>query len=218
MYFVDFFEGFLEYIKENDCPLDFFSWHSYSGVEENIIRAEFARRRLDEYGYKDTEHTLNEWNWRPDLKGTVKHAALTAAMMLGLHDTTLDSAMFYDARCGMGAYSGMFNCLTYEPFPAYYSFVAFGELYKAGSQVRVEGLPEGVYACAAKDEDGVLVIANTNDSPVEAGIEFSGAEAIKECRIIGEKGFEEYTLTDIIPANSVISIKFEIKRTGKCNG
>ncbi|MBR4889188.1 MAG: hypothetical protein IKU17_08595, partial [Clostridia bacterium] len=97
-YFMDFFDGFLDYIQRHHCPLDFFSWHSYSEIEVNVLWAEYVRKRLDEAGYSHTEHTLNEWNCCPDLKGTAKHAALTCGMMLALQNTTLDSAMFYDAR------------------------------------------------------------------------------------------------------------------------
>ncbi len=68
----------------------------------------------------------------------------------------------------------------------------------------------GVYACAAKDKEGVFVIANTNDSSVEVNIDFIGAKDITECSIIGEKGFEEYKLGNAIPENSVISVKLEI--------
>ena len=118
-YFMDFFDGFLEYIKSHNCPLDFFSWHSYSDtVEANIIAADYVRKKLDENGYGLTEHTLNEWNCRPNLKGKALHAALTCANMLALQNTSLDSAMFYDAKCGRGIYAGMFDCMLYEPLPA----------------------------------------------------------------------------------------------------
>ena len=36
-YFVECFHKFMEFVKENNLPLDFFSWHSYSDAEKNII-------------------------------------------------------------------------------------------------------------------------------------------------------------------------------------
>ena len=36
-YFIEFFTEFLKYIKQHDCPLDFFSWHSYDNIENNTI-------------------------------------------------------------------------------------------------------------------------------------------------------------------------------------
>lgn len=210
-YFIEFFDGFLEYIQKHHCPLDFFSWHSYSSIEDNVIWAEYARRRLDESGYTNTEHTLNEWNFQSSLKGTTKHAALTGAMMLALQNTSLNSAMFYDARCGMGIYSGMFNCMTFEPLPAYYSFVAFGALYQRGRQVFVSELPEGVYACAAKKEDGCLVIANTNDHAVDVNLHIDAAGEVLECKVIKDgMVWEDYTFENNLPAESVILMKFAL--------
>ena len=108
-YFLDFFDGFLEYIKKHDSPLDFFSWHSYSGIKENVIWADYVRKRLDENGYTNTEHTLNEWNCHPNLKGTLKHAAISCGMLLALQNTSLDTTIFYDAQFSPSLYAGFFD-------------------------------------------------------------------------------------------------------------
>ncbi len=210
-YFIDFFDGFLAYIKSHNCPLDFFSWHSYADVEANIKWAEYARNKLNEAGYKDTEHTLNEWNWQPELKGTTKHATLTCAMLLSLQNTSLNSAMFYDAGCNTGIYAGLFDCATFKPLPTYYSFVAFGELYKHGKQVYVGELPEKVYACASKEKDGCFVIANTNEKDINITLDVNGISDITECKII-KNGvvWEDYEFKNILPAESVIYIKFDL--------
>jgi hypothetical protein len=44
-FFVEYFNNFLKYIKAKDypVPLDFFTWHSYSNVEQNIIYANYVR-------------------------------------------------------------------------------------------------------------------------------------------------------------------------------
>ncbi len=207
-HFIEFLDGFLEYIKAHNCPLDYFSWHSYSDIKSNIVWSQYARKRLDENGYTNTEQTLNEWNCCPDLKGTAKHAALTAGMMLALQNTDISSAMFYDARCGMGIYSSMFDCMTYKPLPSYYSFVAFGELYARKTQVLVSDLPDSVYAVAAKDTDGCIVIANTNDFELNITLEMLGATVITECKIIKEGSiWQDYNFANTLPSNSVIMIK-----------
>ena len=187
-YFIDFFDAFLAYVKEHDCPFDFFSWHSYaSEVETNVAFANYARRRLDEAGYTSTEQSLNEWNPRADEKGTLLHAALTLSNMLALQNTSLDSAMFYDARCGVGMYSGLFNCYTYEPLPTYYTFLAFGELYRAGTQVTCDVQGESTYALAAKsDKGGCVVVTNNSDKTVPLTLAVAGADGVKACKIIAE--------------------------------
>lgn len=208
-YFLEFFEGFLQYIKKNQCPLDFFSWHSYSGIGDNVKFAAYARKRLNEEGFADTEHTLNEWNCNPPAKGTAEHAALTCGMMLALQDTSLDSAMFYDARCGMGDYSGMFHPLTYKPYPAYYGFLAFSELYRRKNQTEAVWDIPGVYACAAKGDSACLVLVNTNAQEVEVSVEVTdGYEAVK-CMLIAENSiWEECAFPASLPKHSITCIYY----------
>lgn len=204
-YFIEFFIEFFRYIKANNCPIDFFSWHSYSSIENNLVWSEYVNEMLEEFGFANLEHTLNEWNCQPDLKGTLKHAALTAGMMLALQNTSLSSAMFYDAKCGMGTYSGMFNCMTYEPLPAYYSFVAFGELFVRKNQVKVSCDIKDVYCLAAKGDDGCIVIANTGDEK-EISLDFQGE--ITECKAIMENSiWDDFNFNNTLPENSVLMIK-----------
>ena len=209
-YFVEFFDGFLSYIKQHGCPLDFFSWHSYSSIENNIRFSEYARRRLDEEGLTDTEHTLNEWNYKAPLVGSLEHAALTCGMMLALQDTSLDSAMFYDARCAASNYSGMFHPITRKPYPAYYGFMAFAELYRRKNQVEVQMDIQGVYACAAKDETGCLVIANTNSEDIEIFIKGAERDAVAKCMMVSENGiWSEVEFTNNLPKHSIICVYYQ---------
>lgn len=211
-YFIEFFHQFFDYIKAHDCPLDFFSWHSYaSDPYDNNRWARYVRETLDAYGYPDAEQTMNEWNCRPDLKGTAKHAALTAAVMLDLQNSPLDSAMFYDARCGMSTYSSMFNCMTYQPLPTYYSFYAFGQLYVRGAQVAISELPKDVYACAAKAEDGYLVLANISDEAVPLELQLQGAGEVTACKIVSDDAVgEDYVFDGVLPANSVVALQIAL--------
>ena len=209
-YFIEFFDGFMEYIKKNDCPLDFFSWHSYDNIENNKLYASYARRRLDEAGYTDTETTCNEWNNETEARGTAHHAALIAGMMLSFQDTALDSAMFYDARFGTSVYGSMFNPLTKEPFPAYYAFKAFNELYKLGGQIEVKLDREGVYAVGARcDGEACIMIANPSAQDIPFKLEMNAK--VKRCVITAEgKNEEEIPNSDTLPKNSFLLIFAEV--------
>lgn len=210
-YYYQYIKDFFKFIKENNCPLDFFSWHSYDSIVNNIHYAKHARELLNEAGYNHTEQILDEWNLKPDLRGTIKHAALTCGMLLALQDTDVSKAMFYDARCGVSIYSGMFNPLTEKPFPAYYSFVAFSELYSRENQVDVTTDIHGVYACAAKDSTGCIVIANTNDEEVQYLLDATNGYSIDKCKIISENCiWEETYVPEMLPPNSVTCIYFNI--------
>ena len=150
-YYIKFFEDFLTYIRAHDCPMDFFSWHSYSSIGDTMAWMDYVRGQLEKYGYGDARQFLNEWNVEPENRGTARHAAMCAGMMLAAQDSPLDGSMFYDARLGVSIYGGLFNPLTHEPFPAYFAFPAFNELYRRGTQVRTCSDTEGVYAAAAHD-------------------------------------------------------------------
>ncbi len=209
-YFVEFFDGFIDYIKAHNCPLDFFSWHSYTTPSRTMGHARYARRRLDEAGYTHTETTCNEWNYRADLRGTIQHAAFTTGMLLGFQDVPLDSAMFYDARCGVSTYSGLFNPLTLKPFPAYYGFIAFGELYTRGTQVESTCDTENVFAVAATGEEGnCLVIANITDKDTPLDLSLGGKK-VTACKCIdAAHTYTDCTLPETLGAYTVLYMETE---------
>jgi len=212
-YFVEFFDGFLDYIKTKDCPLDFFSWHSYDVIENNIVYAEYARKRLDEAGFTETETSCNEWNAKVSQRGTAYHAALTCGMLLAFQNTPLDNAMFYDARFGTSVYGSMFNPLTAEPFPTYYAFKAFNELYKLGEQIEVEIDGKDIYAVAAKRGDSAcVVIANPTDRDTELSLSVEGK--VTKCVITCEGNTEEeISMPEFLPKNSFLTVFFALNNS-----
>ncbi len=210
-YITNFFKNFIKFIKEKNSPLDFFSFHAYTdAVLDNVVSTNFVREYLDKNGYNDTEMLLTEWDCQVFLKGTVRHAAFTAGVMLALQDTALEGAMFYDARYGVGLYAAVFDSTTAKPLPAYYSFLAFGELLKRRTQVDVGDLPAGIYVVAAKAEDGCVVITNTNEEDINVELAVCGFNEITECKIIAEDSvWQDYEFSNVLPKNSVFMIKYK---------
>ena len=158
-YFIEFFEKFLAHIttEGHEAPLDFFSWHSYAGIRENIAFAAYAREMLDKFGFTETESILNEWNPGIHRRGTLSDAAHIGSMMVALQNASVDLLMYYDGSME-SSYGGMFNPLTRTPFKAYYTFYAFGQLFGLGYQYPIEGAEYGrvtdtVYALAAGNAD-----------------------------------------------------------------
>ncbi len=147
-YFLEFFEKFLTHITSEGhrAPLDFFSWHSYSGAEENERYAVYAREMLDRYGFGATESILNEWNPGTQRRGLASDAAYIGAMFVAMQNSPVDMLNYYDGQLET-AYGGLFNPLTYQPFKAYYVFRAFNTLYRLGTQYPiVEAAPDGLLA------------------------------------------------------------------------
>lgn len=167
VYHTEFFKGFLERVKKDNLPLDFFSHHSYLSVWRTEQVQRYCERILEEYGFHDVEIHLNEWNTdrTRETRGTSQASADVAAMMIAMQRTKMSMMCYYDARFSTSVYAGFFNPLTAKPFCTYYSFVAFGELYRLGDEVVVEGEEDRLYALAATDgeKNGVL-IANIGEA------------------------------------------------------
>ncbi len=167
IYHTKFMRGFLEAVKKENAPLDFFSHHSYLTVWRTEQVQRYCESLLEEYGFGDVEIHLNEWNTdrTRETRGTSQAAADAAAMMIAMHRTKMAMMCYYDARFGTSVYGGLFNPLTTRPFCALYSIAAFGELYRMGTEVEVKGDGDRLYAMAATngEERGVL-IANIGEA------------------------------------------------------
>ncbi len=155
IYYVECANKFLAAARDNGWPLDFFSFHSYSPPAEALRQVRYADRLLNEYGFtRDrTARVFNEWLPDPSraVLGTARQASAIAAELIGLQNGPCDIACLYDARCREGIFSPLFNPLTIRPHKAYYALVAFNELRKRGTAVRVlcDGPFPGTYAAAA---------------------------------------------------------------------
>ncbi len=178
-YFVDFFIGFLKWItsEEHKAPIDFFSWHSYDTIENTMVQADYCRKTLDQYGLKDIEIHLNEWNPSPRVLGLMQHAAYVGGMLLMYQNAPIDVSCFYDARIGISEYGSFFNPITRQTFADYDAFVMFGRLLKLGRQVELCCDQKGVYAVAATDgaQKGAMIV-NTLDAPCAIDLTASGAD------------------------------------------
>ena len=171
LYFENFFFEFIKIVKEENLPLDFFSYHSYSQPDENQIMQKFCEKCLNEAGLGDIEIQLNEWNPNPyhEQRGTNRACAAAVANMCAMQNTKMTLMCFYDCKIGIGAYGGLFNPNTYEPFCTYYGFKAFGKLYKLQNQIEFNCDNDEIFGLAATNGDitGVLLSNLGEDTTVE---------------------------------------------------
>lgn len=207
-YFITFFEAFLKHIKENDAPLDFFSWHHYAaGVSDVQLYAEYARKKLDEAGYTETETTCNEWNAWSSGRGTMQHAALNTAMLIGMQNSVLDSAMFYDARLTISRFGGLFHPLERRPYPLYQGFKFFGQLYTLSNQVEVTSDNKDFYALAASNgEKGGILLSNIGKE-TELKLDLNGKTVIACYRVTENGETEICDVPKVFSENSVYYIE-----------
>lgn len=177
-YRVEFFLGFVKYIKAHGSPIDFFSWHSYKDVPETLALDSFIHRTLSENGYGNLERLMDEWNNAASEKifGKSRSSAAVAAMMCAMQHSHTGTLCYYDTRYAAGKYSGFFAPLTYEPVCTYYSFKAFNTLYQLKNEVHCQCSGEKLYALAAKNaEHKAILIVNYSDQERQIQLQADGA-------------------------------------------
>ena len=185
--FITFFEEFLDYISapETKAPLDFYSWHIYI-ADPNVIaaHAKYVREKLDEKGFCETEHMLNEWNrMYADVPENYeemrnhKGASFCAQTFAIMQESSLDKAMYYDAYPAR-RYCGLYDFPGYRPTKTYYSFYAFNRLYRLGGCVGVKVFGgEQVSAMAATDgESKAILLANYSDKEQHILLDLEGVD------------------------------------------
>lgn len=194
-----FMDRFFAYLAENEAPLDFFSWHTYSDNPERVkANAELVRAILDGNGYRDTESHFNEWNYVPSSVGGdepgetpeilrrarfertkgPEGATYAAAVLSLLQDGPVDVANYYDAQ-PHSYWCGIFD-LYGVPTKQCYALKAFNALYRYGTQVRcATDLPDNstVHCCAAVDEttqNGCVIVSNFSRIPRDLSLQVLG--------------------------------------------
>lgn len=174
IHFMQFFDGFLDMVAKEKLPLDFFSYHSYAKVADNIVMQAYVEKRLADAGISAEIH-LNEWNTnpRPAERGTAAAAANAAALMCAMQNTKMSMMCYYDARIGTSVYGGLFHPMSHQPLCTYYAFKAFGQLYALGKQAALTCEETDLYALAATDGEkkGVLIANLADDREVTTNLD-----------------------------------------------
>ncbi len=213
-HFIDFLHGFLAHIRATDCPLDFFSWHSYADAASNVVFAQYARKTLDEYGYTHTEMHLNEWNPGRDVRGTTLDMALIAQMLCRMHTTDLRVMNYYDAQ-PWSTYAGIYDGNKRTVAPAYYAFVYYNELYKLGTCVELAGECADMLA-ATDGKSGAVLISNPDAAEREIHLTLTGIsgkvtmhQTLADCTQTATALDTAQQLTLIVPAQCAVLVTVE---------
>lgn len=208
-YFVSCAKTFLAEAKANAWPLDFFSYHSYSAPAEALRQVRYADELLTEYGFtrEKTERIFDEWlpYVGHENLGTARQAAGIAAELIGLQNGPCDLACIYDARCGVGNYSPLFNPMTYKPHKAYSAYTAFNELRKCGRAVKVDlcdGAPGFVATAAVGACGGAVMLANDSDTAVPMAFDFGGRSVVSVRLTDDERTDETVELPPVMPPHA----------------
>ena len=168
---------FLSECKRQNAPLDFFSWHSYTGSPNDLIgQPGMARKVLDKHGFAKTELILDEWHcgWAGNENGNPAEnrlfvetmggpdaAAFMCAVLSGWQDTPLTMGNYYTGSCIMWPGWGFYN--VYGPQDlnkCYFAMKAFNLTTKYENRVtaQVRGDEKNSWALAGRKENGSTAI------------------------------------------------------------
>lgn len=111
-------------------------------------------------------------------------------------------------RTNTAPYCPLFDIKTHKPIHAYYSLVAFNQLYKLGKQIETKCSNDRLYTLAASDGTRyAIMLANLtggNQPLCIKGIDLSNAKFY----VLGESGQLAWTPNaDVIENNAVVLIE-----------
>jgi xylan 1,4-beta-xylosidase len=161
-------ENFLNFVRINRLPLDFFSWHFFA-VDSNdpfvfVTVARELRRVLDASGFGSTKNILDAWNADPAELNLLKggRAAFTAGALIYMLGGPVD-AQTYSRQgtdlSGKGSLDEVGHALA-----------AFGSLKATPVLIRTAGGDESGFAVAAgRSRDGRVVQVLISNYQIAAG-------------------------------------------------
>ena len=208
-YKIDFFRGFMKYLKEHNTPIDFFSWHSYAETYKTIAYDNWLHDELVSLGYPELETHLNEWDPYAEELGTGHHSAEIAAMMIAMQNGHPEVCCIYDMRTANAPYCPLFNPITHKPIQGYYSMVAFNTLYKLGTQVEAANDVPGLYTLAAYNgARGAILVSNLSGKVID--LEINGADLTEaKWHVIDDNRLLSWSpAVKTIQPNEVVLIEF----------
>ncbi|MBQ3529243.1 MAG: hypothetical protein IJA47_01975 [Oscillospiraceae bacterium] len=224
----DWAEAFMTEMVKRNIPIDFFTWHRYTGRVGRIIEnSEYIKDLLVRYGYTETESHLNEWNYLKGWKGDdfqatinaihgMKGAAFTMAIICAAQDSTIDMLMYYDTRPSV--FCGAFDYYSYQPLKGYYPLYWYGMFYDMVAEIKAENKLDDVYSLCGVDKDGKVLsvlcyYTNEEDTAENKSVKVDlGREGKYEVYLLDENHTNELVattsdLTFELTPNSCILIK-----------
>ena len=151
-------ENFLNYVRANKLPLDFWTFHDYNVDAADpylyVRLAEEMRKLLDDHGFRKAKLVMDEWNVLgidPELLTLSGRAAFTASAIIYMQDSPIDDQNFY-----MGP--NLFGEDGKSPNKVGQSLIALGKMKDTPVRLAVKGDDKNGFAVqAGKSADGKRV-------------------------------------------------------------
>jgi hypothetical protein len=162
-------EGFLDYVKANRLPLDFFSWHHYADAHDPMefnVSAREIRKLLDDRGFTHTISVLDEWNssvTRGMFRANAEQAAFVTSSRIYMQDAPIDLDGYYRP-------DGAFGANGKTPNKVGQALIAMGRMATTPQRLAVQGGDDKGFAIqAGRSTDGktIQVLISNYEIPVD---------------------------------------------------
>ncbi|MFQ6102431.1 MAG: glycosyl hydrolase [Anaerolineae bacterium] len=214
-------QHFLDYLQQQDTPLDFLSWHVYSSNAATYAQlAAFYRQQLDAHGYTGAESHITEWNTAmqgedetDEVRNTARSASLMTAAWIALQEEGVAASTFYRGN-ELSGNMGLFYP-DGRAKPIALAFSLWAEMAAHPQRLGVTaadggsatGSGQALWALAGQDERGevALLIANPTDTAISwqarlAGHDLAGGATLHQ---VSPAGDEMQTLALETPAAEI---------------
>jgi len=164
-----YFEDFLQYVRANRVPLDFYSWHWYatdSADPQDPVRiARDVRARLDRHGFRKTLSVLDEWNYglMEPVPGDLHRAGFITSSLIYMQDAPIDIAALYRA-------DNVFGPRGITPHKTGYALMALGRMKDTPYRLPARGSDENGFAVQAartRNGDTLQVLISNYQVPAD---------------------------------------------------
>jgi xylan 1,4-beta-xylosidase len=207
----DYREKFIDFVRLNRLPLDFFSWHFYA-LDSNdpyafVTIARQLRTILDAHGFGSAKNVLDEWNADPADTGLsdAARAAFAASSLIYMLGGPIDAQTYHRAAAAVHSGSG-----AADPVAA--ALGAFGSLKSTPLLIRTIGGDDAGFAVVAgRSKDNHLVqilISNYEIAPKYLGARDNWDTTLPERRTLQYANNGGYDATVNLPAPG----KYQVKR------
>lgn len=175
---------FLDYMKQQNAPLDFLSWHMYSNDPNDwVTAAKFYRGELDARGFTRTAQHVTEWNTDVKNKSVTvadalalrtggKGAAILTAAWIAMQQNGVEVATFYrgpDPAMDAPTFYGLFYA-NGTPKSSALAFLLWSKLADHPQRMNITTTPTtSLWMLAGKNSAGeiALLIANPSAAKIE---------------------------------------------------
>lgn len=178
---------FLTFVKQNNAPLDFFSWHLYSNHPNDWgTAARFYRGELDALGFRTTTMHVTEWNTEIRQVGDTsaeaialrtggKGAAILTAAWIAMQENGITVATIYrgpDPALDARTFYGIFYA-DGKPKRSALAFALWAKLAAHPQRLALTYTPHpNFWALAGQNAAGeiALLLANPTPTPIRYSV------------------------------------------------